>query len=95
MAVLKLGRFRTGPAGTGDMHASHAAPAAAVENAFPGLIDMKLAKADDQRRDRWLAMGLTPRRAGGVAGPPGTPQAGAASSPAKGIATGYAEVVDA
>ena len=56
---------------------------------------MKLAKADDQRRDRWLAMGLTPRRAGGVADPPGTPQAGAASSPAKGIATGYAEVVDA
>ena len=40
MAVLKLGRFRTGPAGTGDMHASHAAPAAAVENAFPGLIDI-------------------------------------------------------
>ena len=40
MAILKLGRFRTGPAGTGDMHASHAAPAAAVENAFPGLIDI-------------------------------------------------------
>ena len=43
MAVLRPGRFRTAPAGTGDMHASHAAPAAAVENAFPGLIDMPLA----------------------------------------------------
>ena len=95
MAVLRLGRFRTGPAGTGDMHASHAALAAAVENAFPGLTDMQLAKADDQRRDRCMALGLTRRRAGGVADPPGTPQAGAAFSPAKGIATGYAEVVDA
>ena len=95
MAVLRPGRFRTGPAGTGEMLTSHAAPAAAVENAFPGLIEMQLAKADDQRRDRWLALGLTRQRAGGVADPPGIPQAGAAYSPAKGIATGYAEVVDA
>ena len=36
MAVLRPGRLRTAPAGTGDMHASYAAPAAAVETPFPG-----------------------------------------------------------
>ena len=74
---------------------SHAAPAAAVEDAFPRLTDMQLATAGDQRRDRCVALGLTRQRAGGVAGAPGIPQAGAAFSPAKGIAAGYAEVVDA
>ena len=94
MAVLRLGRFRTGPAGTGEMLTSHATLAAAVEDAFPGLTGMQLAKAGDRRRTG-VALGLTRRRAGGVAGAPGIPQAGAAFSPAKGIATGYAEVVDA
>jgi hypothetical protein len=55
---------------------------------------MQLAQAGDRRRTG-VALGLTRRRAGGVAGAPGIPQARAAFSPAKGIATGYAEVVDA
>jgi hypothetical protein len=55
---------------------------------------MQLAKAGDRRRT-CMALGLTRRRAGGVAGVPGIPQARAAFSPANGIATGYAEVVDA
>jgi hypothetical protein len=95
MAVLRLGRFRTGPAATGEMLARHAALAAAVEDAFPGLIDMPLATAGDQKRDRCVAPGLTRQRAGGVAGAPGMPQAGAVFSAAKGTAVGYAEVVDA
>ena len=41
MAVLRLGRFKAGPADTGDMLTRHAAPAAAVEDAFPGLIEMQ------------------------------------------------------
>jgi hypothetical protein len=41
MAVLRLGHFRAGPADTGDMLTRHAAPAAAVEDAFPGLIEMR------------------------------------------------------
>jgi hypothetical protein len=45
--------------------------------------------------DQGVALGLTRQRAGGVADAPGIPQAGAAFSPAKGIAVGYAEVVDA
>jgi hypothetical protein len=45
MAVLRLGCFRAGPAGTGDMLARHAALAAADEDAFPGLTGMPLATA--------------------------------------------------
>jgi hypothetical protein len=94
MAVLRLARFSTGPVGTREMLTSHAALAAAVEDAFPGLIYKQVAKAGDQRRDLCMALGLTRQRAGGVAGAPGIPQVGAAVSPAKGITTGYADVVD-
>ena len=93
MAVLGLGCFRAGPADTGEMLTSHATLGAAVEDAFPGLTGMQLAKAGDRRGP--VALGLTHPRAGGVAGAPGIPQAGAAFSPAQGIATRYAEVVDA
>ncbi len=95
MAVLRLGRFRAGQAGTGEMLTSHATLGAAVEDAFPGLTSMQLAKAGDPQVARRMALGLTRRRAAGVAGVPGIPQAGAAFSPAQGIATRYAEVVDA
>ena len=94
MAILRLGRFRAGPADTGEMLTSHATLGAAVEDAFPGLTGMQLAKAGD-RRGTGVALGLTRRRAVGVADAPGIPQAGAAFSPAQGIATRYAEVVDA
>ena len=66
MAVLRLGRFRAGPAGTGEMLTSHATLGAAVEDAFPGLTGMQLAKAGD-RRGTGMALGLTRRRAAGVA----------------------------
>jgi hypothetical protein len=94
MAVLRLGRFRTGPAGTGEMLTSRAALAAAVEDAFPGLIDMQLAKAGDQGVNRCGAGTHSPasrRRRRRARHPAGR----AAFSPAKGIAAGYAEVVDA
>ena len=94
MAVLRVGLFRAGPAGTGEMLTSHATLGAAVEDAFPGLTGMQLAKAGD-RRGTGVALGLTRRRAVGVADAPGIPQAGAAFSPAQDIATRYAEVVDA
>jgi len=94
MAVLSLGRFRAGQVGTGEMLTSHATLGTAVEDAFPGLTGMQLAKAGD-RRGTGVALGLTRRRAAGDAGVPGIPQAGAAFSPAQGIATRYAEVVDA
>jgi hypothetical protein len=94
MAVLRLGRFRAGPAGTGEMLTSHATLGAAVEDAFPGLTGMQLAKAGD-RRGTGVAPGLTHRRAAGVAGAPGIQEPGSAFSPAQGIATRYAEVVDA
>jgi hypothetical protein len=77
----------------GNAHQSRR-PGPAVEDAFPGLTGMQPAKAGDRSRTG-VALGLTRRRAGGVAGAPGIPQARAAFSPAKGIATRYAEVVDA
>jgi len=77
-----------------EMLTSHATLGAAVEDAFPGLTGMQLAKAGD-RRGTGAALGLTRRRATGVAGAPGIPQAGAAFSPAQDIATRYAEVIDA
>jgi hypothetical protein len=91
MAVLGLGCFRAASAGTGEMLTSHATLGAAVEDAFPGLTGMQLAKAGD-RRGTGVTLGLTRRRAAGVAGAPGIPQAGAAFSPAQGIATRYAAV---
>ena len=89
MAVLRLGRFRTGPAGNGEMLTSHAALAAAVKDAFPGVIDMQVAPvsgAGDSRASG--AQAALPAR-------PECPGAGAAFSPAKGIRIEYAEVVDA
>jgi hypothetical protein len=57
LAVLRLGRFKTGPAGTGEMLASRVGVAAAIEDAFPGLIEMQLAKAGDQRwTGVWLSL---------------------------------------
>jgi len=43
MAVLRLGRFKTGPGGTREMLTGHAALAVAVKDALPGLIEMPLA----------------------------------------------------
>ena len=94
MAVLGLSRFSTGPVATGEMLIRHAAPAAAAEDAFPGLIERQLAKAGDQRRDRCVALGLTRRRAGGVAcarHPAGRSRILARQR----HRAGYAEVIDA
>jgi hypothetical protein len=49
MAVLRLDQFAIDPADTGEMLTPHAALVAAVKDAFPGLIEVQLAKVDDQR----------------------------------------------
>jgi len=93
MAVLRLGHFRAGPAGPGEMLTSHAAALAAVEDAL------------SRAHRHAVGKGRRPEGTGGA----GThsparrrrcrrarhPGARAAFSPAKGIATGCAEVVDA
>ena len=66
MAVLRVGLFRAGPAGTGEMLTSHATLGAAVEDAFPGLTGMQLAKGHGRslrRAPRAAGPGL-PRRRG-------------------------------
>jgi hypothetical protein len=47
MAVLRLDRRTAGSVGTGELATPHAALAAAMKNAFPGL-RAQLAKAGDQ-----------------------------------------------
>jgi hypothetical protein len=93
MAVLRLGHFRAGPAGPGEMLTSHATPGAAVEDAL-------------SRAHRHAAgKGRQPEGTGGAGTHPPArsrrcrrarhPAGWAAFSPAKGIATGRPEVVDA
>jgi len=95
MAVLRIDQFTIGPAGTGEMLTRHAALAAAVKDAFPGLIEVQLAKVDDQTwLDVWRWDSLASAQAA-VAGAPAIPQAGAAFSLTKSITVEYAEVVDA
>jgi hypothetical protein len=85
MAVLRLDHFTIDPADTGETLTRHAALAAPVKDAFPGLIEVQLAKIDDQT---WIDVGRWDSLAGH---PPG----GAAFSLTNGITMEYAEVVDA
>ena len=87
MAVLRLDRSTTGPAGTGELPAQHAALVAAVKDAFPGLMETQPVPgreaADpgggrDPRRRSWPAPPPTqlPREAGrATAAKPGDEQA--------------------
>ena len=95
MAVLGLSCSRAGarPA-PGEMLTSHATLGAAVEDAFPGLTGMQLAKAEPEE-EPVAGAGTGWGASTGSAGAPGIPQAGAAFSPVQGIATRYADVVDA
>jgi hypothetical protein len=95
MAVLRLDQFTIDPADTGEMLTRHAALVAAVKDAFPGLIEVQLAKVDDQRWiDVWRWDSLASAQAA-VAGAPAIPQAGAAFSLTKSVTVEFAEVVDA
>jgi hypothetical protein len=74
MAVLRLDRFTTGPAGAGEMLARHAALVVAVKDAHLGLLDGQLAQAGDRtwtgvRRWDCLASGQA-----AVAGAPAIPR---------------------
>src|SRR6266700_2725752 len=53
MALLRLDQFTIDPADTGELLTRHAALVAAARDAFPGLIEVQLAKVDDQT---WLDM---------------------------------------
>ena len=87
MAVLRLDRSTTGPAGTGELPTQHAARVAAVKDAFPGLMETQPVPgrqaADpgggrDPRRRTWPAPPPTqlPREAGrATASKPGDEQA--------------------
>ena len=95
MTVLRLDHFTIDPVDTGEMLTRHAALVATAKDAFPGLIEVQLAKVDDQTWiDVWRWDTLANAQAA-VAQGPTIPEAGAAFSLTKSLAVEYAEVVDA
>jgi hypothetical protein len=95
MTVLRLDHFTIDPANTEELLTRHAALAATAKDAFPGLIEVQLAKVDDQTWiDVWRWDTLANARAAAAQGPT-IPEAGAAFSLTKSLAVEYAEVVDA
>ena len=94
MTVLRLDNFTIDPADTGELLTRHAALAAVAKDAFPGLIDVQLAKIDDQTWiDVWRWDPLADAQA--AAQGPTIPEAGAAFSLTKSLAVEYADVLDA
>jgi hypothetical protein len=94
MAVLRIDRFTIDPADTEELHSRHAALVATVKDAFPGLLDVELAKVDDQTWiDVWRWDSLASAQAA-VAGAPSIPQAGAAFSLTKTVTVEFAQLVD-
>jgi len=95
MTVLRLDSFTIDPADTGELLTRHAALAAVAKDAVPGLIDVQLAKIDDQTWiDVWRWDSLANAQAAAAQGPT-IPEAGAAFSLTKSLAVEYAEVLDA
>jgi hypothetical protein len=95
MAVLRLDQFTIDPIDTGELLTRHAALVAAAKDAFPGLIEVQLAKVDDHTWiDIWRWDSLASAQAA-VAGASAIPEAAAAFSVTKSIAVEFAEVVDA
>lgn len=52
-AMVRIDQFTIDPIDTGELLTRHAALAAAAKDAFPGLIEVRLAKVDDQT---WIDM---------------------------------------
>ena len=95
MTVLRLDSFTIDPADTGELLTRHSALAAVAKDAFPGLIDVQLAKIDDQTWiDVWRWDSLANAQAAAAQGPT-IPEAGAAFSLTKSLAVEYADVLDA
>lgn len=95
MAVLRLDHFTIDPADTSELLTRHAALVAAAKDAFSGLIDVQLAKVDDQTWiDIWRWESFASAQAA-VAGAPAIPEAAAAFAVTSSLTVEFAEVVDA
>ena len=95
MAVLRLDQITIDPIDTGELLTRHAALVAAAKDAFPGLIQVQLAKVDDQTWIdvwRWDSFASA---AAAVSGAQAIPEAAAAFSVTKSITVEFVEVVDA
>lgn len=94
MAVLRLTHFKIDPADTDEMLAKRGALIAAVRDAFPGLIEARLGKVDDETWvDVWRWHSLANAEAA-IANAAAIPQAAAAFALTKDITAEFAELVD-
>lgn len=94
MAVLRFTRFKVDPADTDEMLVRRGALVAAVRDTFPGLIEARLGKVDEETWvDVWHWRSRVDAEAA-LANPAAIPQAAAAFALAKDITAENAEVVD-
>ena len=94
MAVIRLTRFKIDPAHTQEMLARRAALIAAVRDAFPGLVEARLAKVEDETWiDLWRWRSLGNAQAA-IAGASTIPEAAAAFAVTRDVGMEYAELVD-
>lgn len=95
MTVLRLDQFTIDPADIGELLARHAALVAAAKDAFPGLIEVQLARVDDHMwLDVWRWDSLASAQAAGAAAG-NIPGAAAAFSLAKSLTGDFVKAVDA
>lgn len=94
MAVFELARFKVDPENSERMLGQRDAMVAAVRKAFPGLMEARLAKLDDQTWiDVWRWESLEKAKAA-AEGAPGVPEAAAMFSLIKDVvAMEHAEIV--
>ena len=93
MTVLRFTRFTTDPADTDEMLSRRAALVSAAENAFPGLIETRLARLDDGTWiDVWQWNSLADAHAA-VRVASAIPEAAAAFSLARDVTVEFAETV--
>jgi hypothetical protein len=94
MAALRLAHFKVDPDDAEELLARRNALVAAVRQAFPGLVEARLAKLDDGTwLDAWCWDSRTSAQAA-IANASAIPQAAAAFSLAKDLTMEFADVVD-
>lgn len=94
MAVLRLARFTIDPADTEEMLTRRAAMVAAIRDAFPGLVETRLGKVDDQTWiDLWRWQSVGSAQAATAAAST-IPQAAAALALTKDMSIEHAELVE-
>jgi quinol monooxygenase YgiN len=93
MTVLRIDRFTADPAAAEELRSRHAALVSAARTAFPGLLDVRLARVDERTwMDVWRWDELASAEAA-VQAAPSIPEAGAAFALAGDLVVEFAEIL--